>query len=68
MIGRLRVDSRNRALLTVVWRRGSGIAGIVVLNKLPEFFFKRHPAEQAIYSGLEDWIRELGVASPTIAR
>jgi hypothetical protein len=38
-----------------------GIAGIVVLNQLPDLFFKRHLAEQAIHSGLEDWIGELSV-------
>jgi hypothetical protein len=31
------------------------------LNELPDLFFKRHLAEQAIHSGLEDWIGELSV-------
>jgi hypothetical protein len=61
MIAGLRVYGRNRALIALGRRRGKGIAGIVVLNELSDFFFKRHLAKQAIHSGLEDWIGELSV-------
>jgi hypothetical protein len=51
-----------RSRLRCRWRQyGSGVAGIVVLNELPDLLFERHLAEQAIDAGLECRIGKLRV-------
>ena len=68
MTGGLRVYCGNRVRLIGVrlrcllrWSRRcwSGLAGIVVLNQLPDLFFERHLAEQTIHAGFDLRIGEL---------
>jgi hypothetical protein len=55
-------DLQPQSRLACPWPAArEGIAGIVVLNELPDLFFERHLAEQAIHAGLDVWIGELGV-------
>ena len=61
MIGGRRVHGRNRALLAAGRRRRRGIAGVVVLHKLPDLFFERHLAQQAIHARFDVRIGKLGV-------
>ena len=66
MIGGDRVDSNNDAGLIrrrlCAVRRGRGrVAGVVVLDELPDLFFERHLTEQIVYTCLDGWIRKLRV-------
>jgi hypothetical protein len=52
MIGGLRVYGGHSALLGLGRQRRRGVAGIVVLDELPDLFFEGHLAEQTIHAGL----------------
>ena len=56
-----RIHSRNRARLASGRRRDRGIARVVVLHKLPDFFFEGHLAQQTIHARFDVWIRKLSI-------